>query len=144
MELAALRVGLGYCRGCRINRRSTVVGWRLACSWGSILALSGCGASPAMVDTVNETSPNVVQAPLIGDAEASEVQSATNDSGPGNIVYDQRTRAKCKRRRVTGANFRRSDCSTNSGLQTGRFGPSNGSGAAARDLFSFRQCKRQS
>ena len=92
------------------------------------LVLSACGSSPTIVDTTHEAPATVAETSPIGDAGTPDAQVVVNDSGLGTIVYDEKTRAKCKKVRRSGSRIRRSSCDSSSGSQPVRLGISTGSG----------------
>ena len=80
------------------------------------LALSACGAIPTAADKVQAGPRDVA-------TEATEGQIVANNSGLGTIVYNEKTRPKCKRVRSTGSNIGRSSCTPpDSGSQAVRTG----------------------
>jgi hypothetical protein len=85
-----------------------------------VLALSACGAIPTADDVARAGSREIAGRP---GNDGTEAQSVADNSGLGTIAYDGRTVTKCKRRRSTGSNMRRSSCSNvDSGSQPVRVG----------------------
>ena len=76
----------------------------------AILALSGCGSAPAVDDTAHNTTVIAGQSAATESAESPDMQVGTTDSGLGTIVYSEKTRATCKKRRRTGSLLRKSTC----------------------------------
>ncbi len=89
----------------------------------AVLALSACGAIPTAIDAAQEGPRDVVEGPNDDATEAPAVQSVADNPGLGTIVSDGKTSAKCKRRRITGSNIRKSGCTDpDSGSQPVRVG----------------------
>ncbi len=76
----------------------------------AILTLSGCGSAPAVDDTAHNATVIAGQSAPTESAESPDMQVGTTDSGLGTIVYSEKSRATCKKRRRTGSNLRKSTC----------------------------------